>query len=81
MLMVEHINCEKGTNEDGVGVVKVSVVIRAIPAPVDYHRPPTRTGLSGMTLSPRGYGIHQMDSSACVGSLEGLIQDLKDVIL
>lgn len=39
MLMVEHINCEKGTNEDGVGVVKVSVVIRAIPAPVDYHRP------------------------------------------
>ncbi|GAY50526.1 hypothetical protein CUMW_127330 [Citrus unshiu] len=33
MLMVEHINCEKGTNEDGVGVVKVSAVIRAIPAP------------------------------------------------
>ncbi|KDO80385.1 hypothetical protein CISIN_1g047582mg [Citrus sinensis] len=54
MLMVEHINCEKGTNEDGVGVVKVSAVIRAIPAPVDYHRPPTRTGLSGMTLSAEG---------------------------
>lgn len=40
MLMVEHINCEKGTNEDGIGVVRVSTVIRAI-TPVDYRRPPT----------------------------------------
>lgn len=40
MLMVEHINCEKGTNEDGIGVVRVSAVIRAI-TPVNYRRPPT----------------------------------------
>lgn len=83
MLMVEHINCEKGTNEDGVGVVKVSVVIRAIPAPVDYHRPPTRTGLSGMTLSAEGIwnpSNGQLCMRGCLGGVDSGLEGCNPLI-